>query len=834
MRISHAWLSEYVDAPADRSGGARGAPPGPPLAPGQPPPAAPALAPEELARRLTAVGLEVEAIERTGQGLEGVIAARIVAAERHPDAEKLSVTRVDAGRGEPLQIVCGAKNFQVGDVVPLATVGTKLPGGQKIERAKLRGVESFGMLCSAKELGLAEDASGLLVLERGIAPGTPIAKALALEDALLEVNVTPNRPDCLSHVGIAREVAALLGTKVRLPAPRTAEAGGPASEAVKVRIEAPDRCARYAARVIEGVRIGPSPLWLARRLESCGVRSISNVVDATNYVLLELGHPLHAFDLEKVAGREIVVRTARPGEKLVTLDAKERALSPEDLLIADRDRGSALAGVMGGGDSEISAGTTRVLLESAWFQPGSIRRTSRRHGLKTEASHRFERGADPGMVIPAVDRCAALIAELAGGKVRPGVVDAHPRQVRTPEVRLRWHRPAEILGMDVARDDARRILVGLGFEERKADGEGAVFQVPSWRVDVSLEEDLVEEIVRAKGYDAIPETLPRNAVGAPADAPEEQAVGRARAALEAAGFSEAVNFSFVAARELEPFDHHVVTGDGSGRALGVALKNPISAELSVMRTSLVPSLLRNAAYNLRQRMDDVRLYEIASVYHTHPDPKDRPTAESVEIAGVLLGRRSPPGWAAGADAVDFHDAKAAVTAVLEALGVAARWQPRAESWMHPRHSAAVLAPAGEGVLGVVGELHPRTAAAFELPRGVIAFRLSLDALLHAMALVPQYRSIPRLPAVLRDLAVVVDDAVAAADVEGLVRGEPLVEGVTVFDVYRGAPLPAGKKNLAFAISYRAADRTLTDAEADAAHERIVKRLRERLGAELRG
>jgi phenylalanyl-tRNA synthetase beta chain len=763
------------------------------------------------------------------------VAARIVAAEKHPNAEKLSVTRVDAGRGEPLQVVCGAKNFQVGDVVPLATVGTTLPGGTKIEQAKLRGVESFGMLCSARELGLSDDAAGLLLLDRTTAPGTPVARALALEDVLLEVNVTPNRPDALSHVGIARELAALLGTRVSLPRPRLPEGGGPAADAVKVRIEDPERCARYAARVIEGVKIGPSPLWLARRLEACGVRSISNVVDATNFALLELGHPLHAFDLDKVAGREIVVRTARPGEKLVTLDGKERALDPEDLLIADRDRGSALAGVMGGGDSEISAGTTRVLLESAWFQPNGVRRTSRRHGLKTEASYRFERGADPGMVIPAVDRCAALIAELAGGAVRPGIVDAHPRPVRSPEVRLRWRRPAEILGMDVAKDEARRILSGLGFQERAADGEGATYEVPSWRVDVSLEEDLVEEIVRTKGYDAIPETLPRTAIQTPAEHREADALARIRAALEGAGFSEAVNFSFVAARELEPFDRLVATGDGSGRALGVALKNPISADLAVMRTSLVPSLLRNAVHNRRQRVDDVRLYEIARAYHPHPeDGAHEPSLEALRVGGVLVGRRSPVGWAVGGDVADFFDAKAAVSAVLEALGVEARWRARGEGWLHPRTSATVLAAHGEGVLGEVGELHPRVAAAFELPRGVLAFELHLDALLAAARLVPQYRPIPRLPAVLRDVAVVVDDAATAASVEALVREEPLVETVTLFDVYRGAPLPAGKKNLAFAIAYRAPDRTLTDAEADAAHARIVQRLRTRIGAELRG
>jgi phenylalanyl-tRNA synthetase beta chain len=810
MRISYRWLSEYVDLPP----------------------------PEELARRLTAVGLEVESLERTGQGLEGVVTARIVASERHPNAEKLSVTRVDAGGGEPLQIVCGAKNYGVGDVVPLATVGTVLPGGQRIEQAKLRGVESAGMLCSARELGLSEDASGLLLLDRDIAPGTPLAKALGLDDVLLEVNVTPNRPDALSHVGIAREVAALLGQQVRMPAPRLAEGGGAAADAVKVRIEAPEKCPRYAARVVEGVRIGPSPAWLARRLEACGVRSISNVVDATNFVLLELGHPLHAFDLDKVAGHEIVVRTARPGERITTLDGKERALDPDDLLIADRDRGSALAGVMGGGDSEISATTTRVLLESAFFQPGGVRRTSRRHGLKTEASYRFERGGDPGMVMPAVDRCAALIAELSGGTVRKGVVDAYPRPWQAAEVRLRWHRPAEILGMDVPREDARRILVGLGFAERSADGEGATFAVPSWRVDVSLEEDLVEEIVRTQGYDAIPETLPAGAVETPAEPVEAQAIARIRGALEGAGFSEAVNFSFVGERDLAPLDHRVRAGDGTREVLGIRLKNPISAELALMRTSLVPSLLRNAATNLRQRVEDVRLYELARTYVPHPAGAgvDTPAAEALQVSGVLVGRRSPVSWATGGDPVDFYDAKAAVAAVLDTLGIeGVRWTPRGGPALHPRHSARI--EVGEGptaeVLGEVGEVHPRVAEAFELPRGVLAFELRVEALVRRARLVPRYRPIPRFPAVLRDLAVVIDEGVRAADVLGAVREEPLVEDATVFDVYRGAPIPPGRKNLALAIRYRAADRTLTDAEADEVHRRIVARVRERLGAELR-
>jgi phenylalanyl-tRNA synthetase beta chain len=797
MRISYGWLSEYVDVP-------------------------PA---EELAARLTAVGLEVEAVERIGQDLEGVIAARVLKVEGHPQAEKLSVVRVDAGQGEPLQIVCGAKNFTAGDLVPLATIGAVLHGGARVDEVRLRGVDSFGMLCSERELGLGEGAAGLLVLPPGTVPGTPLARVLGLEDTVFEVNVTPNRPDALSHLGVAREVAALTGQRVRLPAPRLVEEGGPAAEAARVRIEAPDRCARYAARVIEGIRVAPSPSWLARRLESCGVRSISNVVDATNFALLELGHPLHAFDLDRVAGSEIVVRTARPGEVLTTLDARERRLDPDDLLIADRERGSALAGVMGGGVSEISALTTRVLLESAWFAPGGIRRTSKRHGLKTEASYRFERGADPGMVIPALDRCAALIAELAGGVVRRGVVDANPRPFQPAVVRLRWARPAEILGMEVPREETSRVLVALGFEERGSDGEAVSWGVPSWRQDIALEEDLVEEVVRTRGYDAIPETLPGLALETPALAPEAEVAGRIRTALEAAGFSEAVNFSFVAPADLAAFDP---------ASRPVPLRNPLSAELAVMRTSLIPSLLRNVGANLRQRVEDVRLYELARVYAAGPGPGDEPALEGARAAGVLVGRRSPQGWGAPAAAVDFFDAKAAVWAVLEALGIDASLERSSAPWAHPRAAAEIVA--GPRRIGTMAEIHPRLAAALDLPRGVLAFELDREALLAAARLTPRHAGIPRFPAVLRDLALVVEEPVRAERVLEAIRSEPLVERATLFDVYRGAPIPEGRKSFALALRYRAAERTLTDAEADAAHARIVERLRSdpAIHAELRG
>ena len=804
MRISLSWLAAYVPLPP----------------------------PDEVARRLTAVGLEVEAVDRVGASLDGVVAARIVSAERHPEADKLSICQVDGGAG-PVQVVCGATNWKVGDVVPLATPGTRMPAGHRIDHAKLRGVDSQGMLCSARELGLSEEAAGLLLLPGDAVPGTPVARVLGIEDVVLEVNVTPNRPDALSHLGIAREVAAATGAAVAYPESGLKQKAPLASAALRVSIEAPDRCFRYAARVIDGVRIGPSPSWLAQRLEACGVRSISSVVDATNFVLLERGQPLHAFDLDKVAGAEIVVRAARLGEKMITLDGVERTLSPDDLVIADRDRACALAGVMGGGDSEISAGTTRVLLESAWFEPTSVRRTARRHGLHTEASHRFERGVDPEGVLAAVDRCAALIAELSGGTVRRGAVDANPHRRRPVDVVLPWARPGEVLGMPISRKEARTSLLALGFELRGTGPRSGKFRVPSWRLDVSREEDLIEEIIRLRGYDAIPETLPPIASDTPTPPRDAQVAERARQALEGAGFSEAVNFSFVAPADLAPLHP-------AGGHTGIALQNPISADLAVMRSSILPSLLKGLAYNRRQRVEDVRLYEMASIYEPRAEGAegDAPAHEELRLAGVAGGRRHPVGWSTGGEPLDFHDLKGALEALLEALGIdGVRWVHGGASWVHPRSAATIEWRDEKGAfraLGVAGEVHPRVAAAFDLPRGVFAFDLSFEELVRAAMLVRGHTEVPRFPAVLRDLAVVVLDEVDARAVLDVVRGERLVEDVSLFDVYRGAPIPEGKKNLAMAIRYRAADRTLTDAEADAAHGRIVERLRGEVAAELRG
>jgi phenylalanyl-tRNA synthetase beta chain len=473
-----------------------------------------------------------------------------------------------------------------------------------------------------------------------------------------------------------------------------------------------------------------------------------------------------------------------------------------------------------------------VLLESAWFEPTGVRRTARRHGLHTEASHRFERGVDPEGVVAALDRCAAMIAELSGGVVRRGAVDVHPRRRKPVDVVLPWARPGEVLGMPVTRKDARTALLSLGFELRATGARNGKFRVPSWRLDVTREEDLIEEIVRLRGYGAIPETLPPIVSDTPAPPREAVLTERMRQALEGAGFSEAVNFSFVAPSDLLP----LAPRDAPS---GIPLRNPISADLAVMRSSLLPSLLKGLAYNRRQRVEDARLYEIASTYHRRgPDgTDDAPAREELRLAGVAVGRRHPVGWSAGGEPVDFHDVKGAIEAMLESLGIDdVRWSAGGPGWLHPRSAATITWTGGAEplVLGVAGEVHPRVAAAFDLPRGVLAFDLGFVPLATAARPVRGHADVPRFPAVLRDLAVIVEAGVEARAVLDGVRSEPLVEDVTLFDVYRGAPIPEGKKNLAMAIRYRAGDRTLTDAEADAAHGRIVERLRTALGAELRG
>ncbi len=804
MKVSLNWLKDYVDLPAD---------------------------PRELARQLTMGGLEIEAIDSAGAALAGVVVAQVKASQKHPNADKLSVTQIDAGGGQLLQIVCGAKNYQVGDKVPLATIGTRLPNGTEIKQSPLRGVDSFGMLCSARELGLSEEASGLLILDPAAMVGAPIAAALGMEDTVFEVNVTPNRPDALSHLGIAREVAVLTRSKLKPPVAPLVERGGPAGSKVKITVEDSARCPRYAARVIEGVTVGPSPAWLASRLKACGVRSINNVVDVTNYVLLEYGQPLHAFDLDHLAGAEIVVRLARAGERLTTLDGKERLLDRDDLVIADRERAQVIAGVMGGAQSEVGAKTTRVLLEGASFQPSTVRRSSKRHAIHSESSHRFERGTDVGVIPAALDRAAALIAELAGGQICSGRVDLYPQPAQRRRVKLAYAQIGALLGAPVEPDEARRILEALGFGcEAEAQGE-ATFTVPLGRVDVERPEDLIEEVARIRGLDAIPAALPRSLAEISAELPAQELARRIRQALSGAGFDEVVNYSFVSPAALVALGEQVKPA---------ALLNPLSAEQSVMRTTLCAGLLQNVSDNLRHQIPSIRLYELGRVYL--PDPEGgvglRPvTREPLLLAGALAGLREGRAWTATdkSAAMDFFEAKGAVEVVLSAIGAQrARFVPLEGPRYHPRAAATVML--GDRLVGSLGEVHPRVAKKLDIPAGVFLFELEVEALAAAAQLVPSFKQLTRFPAVLRDLSVVVGLEQPNDQVRQLIIevGAPLVEDAQVFDVYTGKPIPEGKKNVAYALRYRALDRTLTDTEVNAAHQRIVGQVTDRLGARLRG
>ena len=628
---------------------------------------------------------------------------------------------------------------------------------------------------------------------------------------------------------MAREVATLLGKPMKKPAVALTESATLASSKIAIRIEDDGRCWRYAARVLEGVTVKPSPAWMQERLKACGVRAINNLVDVTNYVLLETGQPLHAFDLDKIAGGQIVVRTAKAGESLKTLDDKVRPLHAEDLLICDRDQAHVLAGVMGGALSEVTAGTTRVLLECATFQPTTVRRSAKRHALHTESSHRFERGTDVAAVPEVLDRAAALIAQLAGGTVLQGRVDVYPSPKPPRRVTLRLQRVTELLGGEVPASDCHRILGALGFKRVGGDSAQTDYEVPTARVDVSIEEDLVEEIARVRGYENVPTALPRSLSRLDPEKTSAVVERRVRAALAGQGLDEVVNYSFVSPAELEAFE---------AAAGAIAVGNPLSVEQSVMRTTLFPSLVQNVVRATRHQATGVRFYELARSYR--PDPaggvKLVPVAkETLEVAGVLWGLRAQARtWTEGDAAADFYDAKAAIEAVLRALNISGvTWAPTTSPSFHPRAAAMVVR---QGVtLGTLGELHPRAAKKLEAPQGVFLFQLDFDALVAAAAVVPQATGLSRFPAVLRDLAVVVPTTMESEAVRHVILevGQPLVDEARVFDVYQGPQLGEGKKNVAFALRYRSPDRTLTDAEVTEAHAKIVAQVTSRLGGTLR-
>lgn len=773
-----------------------------------------------VAQALTDAGIEVEALHDEAAAFAGVVAVELRALAPHPNADKLRLATVWDGTVEHT-IVCGAPDLFVGMKVPLATVGTTLPGGLVITPREIRGVPSAGMLCSAAELGLSSDGGGLYTLPPKTKPGRALAEVLGKTDVVLELAPPANRADLLSHLGVARELAALfelplpkLGAKVRESKVRAA---------AKVLVEDQERCPRYLARVIEGVTVGPSPAPVVARLAALGVRSISNVVDATNLVLMELGHPLHAFDLDRLAEARVIVRRATEGEALTTLDGVARTLSADDLVIADALRPIALAGVMGGGDSEVGPSTARILLESAHFEARGVRRTGKRHALHTEASYRFERGTDPHMVEVALERCAALIVELAGGKVSQGVLSAGKKPGKPRVVSVRPARASALLGRPVERAELRRTLGGLGLTKADAprgkgvDKSALHFSVPSWRLDLGREVDLVEEIARIAGFGSIPTVLP-GAGGAVTAAPvPHDPLRDVRHALAAAGLHESISLAFASPAQLTAMG---LSTDGL-----VVVANPLGEESGLLRPSLLPALLKAARHNQAMSRTDVRLFELGRTFRWTGGADVLPE-EVGRVAIVLRGPRGAPGWYGGAEPTDIFDLKGVVERVLELFGVVGAFRSTERPYLHPRSAGEVLTADGV-LLGELGELHPDVARRLELDGPpVFVAELSVDALAAARGGVRRMKALPRFPAVARDLSFFVARAVPVGTLLATVEraaGAGL-EGVRLFDVYEGKGVPEGERSVAVTMAYRAADRTLTDAEVDASQAAIIAAL----------
>jgi phenylalanyl-tRNA synthetase beta chain len=807
--------------------------------------------PEQIAKRLSNAGIEVESLVTEASGLEQVIVGEVKSLRPHPDADALRIAEVFDG-DRTLTVVCGAPNVAEGQKVAFAQLDARLPNGMHIERRKIRGVESEGMICSEAELGLSDDSSGIIVLKPRARAGRPLQKELELDDHLMEIAATPNRPDVLSHHGLARELAAIFG----LPQPRVSvrlrEAKESATQRAKVEIKDPKRCSKYVGRVVVGVRVGPSPEEVVRRLKAVGLRSISNVVDATNLVLLELGHPLHAFDLDKLHGGRIVVRTAEPGEKLVTLDEVERTLDADDCVIADQQRAVALGGVMGGLETEVTGETTNLLLEAAVFDPRSVRRTSKRLALHTEASHRFERGADPEMVEAAIDRCAQLIVELAGGQVLKGRLVAEKAQLKRAVVPIRPSRAARVLGRSVDKAEVKSALLLLGLRQvkkpeklpknpqkqakafKKPDmSDAAWFEVPSWRVDLSREEDLIEEVARLGGFGAIPTLMPPAPSTPWREAPAADAERRVKALLASEGFLETIALAFNSRKDVAAFSLDA--------QVAVLVANPLGEESALMRMSLLPSLLRAARHNqdMLPSATDLRLFEVGKTFAWSTPPAKLPI-ETQHVSMVVRGHRVPPTWAArdakgAVPVVDAFDLKATAERVLEAFRVfGASFVPDESPHLHPRSATRIELLSR--TLGHLGELHPDVMASFGLEGPpVFVLDLLLDAIAEVGGGVAAFKPLPKHPPARRDLSFFIGRDIPSARVLEVVKkaSTATLEATDIFDVYEGQGLPEGKRSLAVSMIFRAPDRTLTDDEVERAQAAIIERLSAELGAEIR-
>lgn len=801
MNVTYNWLKEFVDFD---------------------------LTPEQLADMLTMLGLEVEGMAHLGSGMDDVVVARVETRQQHPNADKLSLCKVNTG-SELLDIVCGAQNFNAGDTVALARIGAVLPGDFKIKKSKIRGEESFGMLCSEKELGLAEESSGIMILSAGLELGQPVFQALGLKDTLYEIGLTPNRADCLSAIGIAREIAAKLGTTITAPPVTLQEGSDPVESMISVTVEDGELCPRYAARHISGCRIAPSPEWLVKRLNAVGMRSINNVVDVTNLVMMELGQPLHAFDCARLAGQRIVVRRAAEGELFTTLDGQERTLTTNDLVICDAERPVALAGVMGGLNSEISPESSTVLLESACFKPASIRATSKRLGLHTESSHRFERGIDVDGVIFAIDRAASLIAELSGGTVSQGALDLYPGKAEPTAITLRPQRANALIGISLSTDEIIRILSNLQFSVRVLEDGNLKVVAPSYRVDIEREIDLVEEIARLNGFDRIPTSMPMARVSSDRPTPHQSLQRTVRDALVSFGMHEIINYSFT---DPGAADRLLLSADDLRRSV-IRLANPLVEEQSVMRTTLLPGLLETVSRNSKFRSLDLRFFEMRRVYL--PQGGEEMPHEPLRIAAALTGSREREGWCHGTETVDFYDAKGIVENILDLLHIeGVTWVADVpESYYHPGKSCSIMV--GRVRIGTLGEIHPAVQEAFDLDKPVYCFELDFEKLVTCCRWKTGITVPSRFPDSTRDMALLVPEETPAERIIDCVRGVKAreIEQVEIFDVYRGSGIPEGFKSIAIRIRYRSFERTLLDEEISAIHAKVRDSLVNKVNVSIR-
>lgn len=811
MQVSIKWLKDYIDFTET---------------------------PEQLADKLTMAGIPVENVVDPGEGLEKVVTGRIEKLEPHQNSDHLQICTMNVGLAENIIIVTGAQNVAEGQVVPVAMVGAHLPNGMKISKGKLRGVASNGMLCSAQELKLdleklpEEQKTGIFILPSDTPVGIPAKDVLGLNDVVLEFELTANRADCFSVFGLVREIAAITGNKPHFPEIKVNEDDNTKlNDIFSVEIADPDLCSRFSTRMLKNVKIGPSPEWMQQRLEGAGIRSINNVVDVTNFVMIELGHPMHAYDYDKITGKKLIARRAIEGEELHTLDDTSRKAKGEMLVIADSEKAAGLAGIMGGFETEITDTTTTVVLESADFYGPCIRRTARACGLSSEASGRFERGVDSETTIKALDRAAQLLQEMGACTVCEGIVDVYPNPKQANYVTFTPEQINNHLGTNIAKDVMLNIITSVGFDVTKDENDEITVKVPSWRNDVTCMADISEEIARLHGFDKIKSTLPNGVSMQGTQSAKQAFIDKVKASLSSQGLYETISFALT---NEETFNKLNIPQDSPLRK-AVPIMNPLSDEYPLVRTTLLSSIFDNLARNLARKNDDVALFEVGSVFFPKALPVTELPDEVVKIAGAITGRRNAQGWNQTNDMVDFYDAKGIIEELLANLRVT-RYTVEAGTHyaMHPGKTA--LFKKGRDVIATVGEVHPAVLSAYGITKPVYIFELDATTVMKYMAKDLKYKALPKYPATSRDLAMLVDVDVNAANIEKAMTkaaGQNLTQ-ITLFDVYTGKQVEEGKKSLAFSLTFQSNDKTLTDAEIDPAIEKIVAKLQKDFNANLRG